>query len=330
MGVTRQKILDFILENSPVSVKKIIEETGVTRAMVHRHLLKLLQEGKVKKMGKAPKVFYFPIGGQNLELDFESDLKPIKKKGGKLFKDFCFINPEGRRFDGERAFDLWCESRKLNPEKMKVQYEKVLKKHQKFKRCDLIDATEKFKETFEKNFLRKVFYLDFYSIEIFGKTRLGQLVLHAKSSQNLDLIREVAEITDPLLEKLIQRKKIEAIGFIPHSVARKIPFLPKLKDFLDIQKEEIPLIKITSGIVIAQKSLSKLSDRIENAKKTIFIDPDWEEKKFRNVLLIDDAVGSGATLNETAKKIKKKKIARNVYGLAIVGSLKGFEVISEI
>jgi hypothetical protein len=41
-------------------------------------------------------------------------------------------------------------------------------------------------------------------------------------------------------------------------------------------------------------------------------------------------VGSWATLNETAKKIKQAHIAKKVIGVAIVWSYKGFEVINEI
>ncbi|MDO8575549.1 MAG: hypothetical protein Q7R78_02515 [bacterium] len=76
-----------------------------------------------------------------------------------------------------------------------------------------------------------------------------------------------------------------------------------------------------------QKTLNKLEDRIENAKRTIMVD---EEKKFKTVLLIDDALGSGATINETAKKIKNQQLAETIIGLAITGSFSGFEVISEV
>ena len=48
------------------------------------------------------------------------------------------------------------------------------------------------------------------------------------------------------------------------------------------------------------------------------------------MLLIDDAVGSGATLNETAKKLKQQFGVAQVFGYAVVGSLKGFPVISEV
>lgn len=50
-----------------------------------------------------------------------------------------------------------------------------------------------------------------------------------------------------------------------------------------------------------------------------------------NILLIDDAVGSGSTLNETARQIREKGICNDkIIGLAITGSFKGFDVISEV
>jgi len=73
--------------------------------------------------------------------------------------------------------------------------------------------------------------------------------------------------------------------------------------------------------------LNKLDDRVENAGKTIIL---TENIKYKNVLLVDDAVGSGATMNEVARQIKDKKIAKKVVGVAITGSFRGFEVISEV
>jgi len=81
-------------------------------------------------------------------------------------------------------------------------------------------------------------------------------------------------------------------------------------------------------IVVPQKTLNRLEDRIENAEKSIFLN---DNRIFKNILLIDDAVGSGATINEVAKKIREKKLVKNkIIGLAITGSFKGFEVISEV
>ena len=47
-----------------------------------------------------------------------------------------------------------------------------------------------------------------------------------------------------------------------------------------------------------------------------------------DILLIDDAVGSGATFNVLASKIKNNNIANKVFCIAIVGSLNGFCIIN--
>lgn len=50
--------------------------------------------------------------------------------------------------------------------------------------------------------------------------------------------------------------------------------------------------KVKTEIIVPQKILSKLEDRIENASGTIIL---TESGKYRNILLIDDAVGPGAS-----------------------------------
>ena len=73
--------------------------------------------------------------------------------------------------------------------------------------------------------------------------------------------------------------------------------------------------------------MSKIFERVANAKNT-FIVP--RQQAYEHILIIDDAIGSGATINEIAIKIKDKKLANKISGLAITGSYKDFEVISEL
>jgi predicted amidophosphoribosyltransferase len=84
---------------------------------------------------------------------------------------------------------------------------------------------------------------------------------------------------------------------------------------------------VSNAIAVPQKALSKLYERVANARNTFVV---LEKKKYKNILILDDAIGSGATINEIAKKIKDKKVAKHTIGLAITGSYKGFEVISEL
>jgi predicted amidophosphoribosyltransferase len=173
-----------------------------------------------------------------------------------------------------------------------------------------------------------MFYLDFYSIEIFGKTKLGQLLLFAKQSQDRKMINEITDTVKPEIEKLIKDRRINAVGFIPPTVKRELQLMKQIQKRLDLNIKAIELVKIKTAVAVPQKTLSKLEDRIINAKTTIAINDSGE---YDNILLIDDAVGSGATLNEVAKKIRDKHMCKGkIIGLAIVGSFKGFEVISEV
>ena len=130
-------------------------------------------------------------------------------------------------------------------------------------------------------------------------------------------------------QTIINFYQIDGIAFTPHSIPRKVSFLKEFKRFLDLHLPTIPLMKIFSGgVPVAQKSLSKLEDRIQNAKGTIYLQPD--NCHLSRILVIDDAVGSGATLNIIAQKLKQEAGVEFVCGYALTGSLKGFEVINEI
>ena len=77
-----------------------------------------------------------------------------------------------------------------------------------------------------------------------------------------------------------------------------------------------------------QKSLQRTEDRIQNAKNTIFIRE--EDIDYNTVLLINDFVGSGATLNETAIKLKTAWV-KKIIGFAFFGNLDlKYEVINEL
>ena len=104
--------------------------------------------------------------------------------------------------------------------------------------------------------------------------------------------------------------------------------MQELERQLNLSLPTIELVKVKTPVAVPQKTLSKLADRLENAQRTIII---TGQHRYQTILLIDDALGSGATLNETAKKIKQQNPATIIIiGLAITGSFSGFEVISEV
>ncbi len=317
------RIFDFVKQKKEVSAKSIIEFLGTTEAAVFRHLKALVEIGALSKTGTPPKVFYF-ISPKN-DLPTTSDL-PLETND-VIEKNFFLITPQGAIIEGISAFARWCADRGLDLAKTAAEYITVRKKNESFRQNGLINGQEKFANTFTPNFLDEIYYLDFYSYERFGKTKLGSLLLHAKQAQNKKLIAQIAEMVRPRITKLIIDKKIDAVGFIPPTITRKVQFQKELERILRLPVPRINLVKTKNAVAVAQKSLSKLEDRVANARATIFVD---DRARYRNILLIDDAVGSGATFNETARKIKESGVASGqVIGLAITGSFKGFDVISE-
>jgi predicted amidophosphoribosyltransferase len=100
-----------------------------------------------------------------------------------------------------------------------------------------------------------------------------------------------------------------------------------LATHLRINRPHIAIEKIQAAIQIPQKSLNKLEERINNADNSFAV---FEQRSYNKILLIDDAIGSGATINQIARKLKTQGVCKEIIGLAIVGSFKGFDVITDV
>ena len=341
---TSEKILDYIAQNGQAGANELADYAGLTTRAIRKQLSNLLIDGKVSKLGMPPQVFYVlddgsgSVGKSQIDSDNSDSISgiatisdvstKISESTQKVINDnFLTITPSGERREGFLGFVYWCNKQNLPLEKTAEEYVKTLEKYQAYKKEGLIDGIYKIKTTFDQCFLDNLFYLDSYSIERFGKTKLGQLLLYAKQSQSRTLIKELVDKVAPQLKAIIEKYKVEAIGFIPPTVKREVQLMKELERQLNLSIPSISLVKLKTEISVPQKTLNKLQDRVENAAKTILVN---DSRVYNTILLIDDALGSGATLNETAKKIKARKVASKVVGLAITGSFSGFEIISEV
>jgi predicted amidophosphoribosyltransferase len=318
-------VLATIKKYSAVRVVELVGLLGVSAKTIHKHLLSLLDEDLIEKKGKTPKVFYAikePRGENTLVNNFDINDHLIEQ-------NYIYVSASGRISRGLNGFYDWCQKHSFDVEKEKEIYIKDLKLIKKFKKNGLISSKTTILSGENKLYLDDIFFSDFYTFGHFGKTKLGQLVYLGKSSQNKELITEIASIVKQDIQKLIDKYSIKFICFIPPTIDRKVQFLDVLQQKLKINLPVVKVSKVASDIKIPQKTLQKLEDRIINAKTTIVVKPSQEIDS--NVLIIDDATGSGATINETAGKIRnitKKKI--KIIGYSVVGSYKGFDVISEV
>ncbi len=338
---TRQRIFEYIEDNNPISIKDIVKFFGISKEMIHRHLKKLIKEERIYKVWVPPKVYYFI----NKKLNTLSTLKFKSNKKRKLEKSNFFIDKTNIVQDIESSFvffwadgvlrywiewfELWCKKRNLDTIKEASFYIKTIEKYSWYKNKNwFIDWKEKMKNTFDKVFLDEIYYLDFYSIEKYWKTMLWNLMYYWKQTWKKELAKKIVEIIKSPIKDLIKIKKIDSFAFIPPSIDRKVQLMDLLRDWLNLDMKELKPIKIFKDTPVPQKSLNKKEDRIINARDTIYV----TQRDFRSetILLIDDAVWSWATLNETAKKIKDLWLAKKVIWLAIVWSYKWFEIINEV
>jgi len=308
------------------TVEEMTNHLGFSRQYIHKLLDRLLEKELVEKNGRIPHVYYRI-----------SDMRTIDKipnisleKERFLFDHFLIVQATGTMLHGVEAMQYWCSIQNLVFNKTVDEYIETRKKYLDYLDNDgFINGSQKIRNTqgFKEIGVDHLFYLDFYAIERFGKTRLGTLMHYAKQGQNKSLMKIIVSEIKYRVANFINENQIEAIIYVPATIKRSVQIMEYFEKNLGIIVPQIKVKKIRNSIVIPQKALSKLVERIENAKKTFYV---AENNSYQKVLILDDAVGSGATINEIALKIKTAGIAQEVYGLAVTGSFKGFDVISEL
>lgn len=325
---TSSKIISYIQERKQATPHELVDFLHISKQALFRQLKNLVVQGRLVKIGQPPKVFYMlPTDTQEWS-SYSATAQLTPKQMRIIDERYLYVSPFGQMVEGVGGFMHWCKKTKQPIEKTAAEYLRTLQKYDRMRKDGFLDGTTKLQQTFDTVYLDRLCYIDFYSIERFGKTKLGQLLLYAKQSQQRQLMQQVSTIALPFVKRIIELHHIDAVGFIPPTVKREVQFMDKFSEQLHLQLPTISITKVTSDIPVPQKTLTKVEDRIENAKRTIVAD---ERQRHRNILLIDDAVGSGATLNETAKKIREQKLATgSIIGLSITGSYKGFDVISEV
>ena len=320
---TKQLIIDFITTNKEVTPKELVQFLEISPQAFFRHIKKLINTNVIEKIGSSPKVYYRLSKSKK-----ENQIEPIANEN-KLFlkQNFYFVSPIGQSYSGLDAMIAWCNRQNLPIQKTINEYKKTLNKYNTYKKNAFINGIEKIQSTFKKVFLDNLFYLDFYAIERFGKTKLGYYLLYSKQGQSLSFMNQLIAEVKPQIESIINMYSFDAIAFVPPTVKREIQIMKLLEERCSFGLKIIKIDKLKTPIIVPQKTLSKLSDRIYNAKHSMIAK---DSSTYKHILLVDDAVGSGATLNEIAFQLKDKNICKKVTGLALVGSFKGFDVISEV
>lgn len=325
---TIHKLITF-LEGQPGSrPKSIADFTGLSR----QYIQKILAGNKdlFTVTGSGPNRFY-SLKNENIEGPKQPSNIPVKAaqntRDRLINEHYYSLTPLGEELEGVEGLVRWCEARGYNFDAKVKEYVSIINKYYPPNLNQPIDFTDKLKNTFENVAIKKVWAVDYYNFEIFGKTKLGTQVMIAKQTGDEKITKELINKMNPQINKIIESYSIEAIAFVSPTIQRQSQLMSKLDNNIATQIPRIRVHKVGARILIAQKTLKSLEDRILNAAQTFVVE---SSNQYKNILIVDDALGSGATLNEIAKLIMRKKIAENCYGLVLVSSPSGYEIINEV
>jgi DNA-binding HxlR family transcriptional regulator len=332
---TKVKIIDFIRQNGQVPTKEIIDFLNISKQATARHLAELQALNLIQKTGRTPKVYY------SITSKISSKIPVLKEKVSDtayqlIEQNFEIITPEGKIERGFEAFISWAKTRGFEVFQCSQKYQQTSQKYNFYKnKFGFIDATKKAKTTFKKDiYLDQLLYSEFSAWEIFGKTPFYQSLLYAKQSENKNLIKSLVNKTKEQLLNLIISQNIQAVGYVSPTVRRRVQFMKELEKNYNFPLPLIQIEKLQNDILVPQKTLKNPLDRIQNAVQTFAI---RGTTLAQNILLIDDFVGSGSSLNFVAQKIKQKNpTVKKIIGYALCGTPNGvindsqkFEVVVE-
>ena len=325
------QILEYLkAQKRPVTPNELITKLLKSRVTIQLALKRLVESGWVRKQGTSPRVFY-SIVTPVISPKITSVTPTLDLDETQIIQEnFLLLEPDGTEIEGIQGFAQWCTKRDYDIHTKAREYLTLLAEYDRFKKSGIIDATSKLISSFDTTniFLDSLWYLYPHSLPVFGKTKIAQWLFHAKQTENKILIKRVLDIIVPQVKEILIRNNFTTIAFVPATVPRKIQFMKEFEKAVESNLPKIIIEKIKAPILIQQKSLKDMNDRIKNAKETMVISS--HSLNYTKVLLIDDFTGSGATLNALAQKIKQQDLAREVIGLTITGSMNGFEVIKEI
>jgi hypothetical protein len=260
-------------------------------------------------------------------------MTPIMGKSRTVIEDaYLAITADGKLLYGLDGFLYWAHQYKPKEDVQALadQYTAQIQIQRQQSGHRWIDGTEKLQDTFTPRAVDGLFFADVYSIPVFGRTKLAKLVTYAKQSPESILIETILTLVRPVVRDIIAAHAIDTVGYIPPTVPRPVQFMDVFERGLGLTLPRLNLVKVNPGdIPVPQKILERLSERIINARESIFLR--GEAKPCRSALLIDDVVGSGSSFHEVAMKLRAAcPSIQYIYAFAIVGNRCGYEVVRQV
>ncbi len=323
IGSTKQKMLDLLRDQclSPLDLQQAL---GISASVVHGHLRFLLREGFVEKVGSAPRVCYI-----------------VRKESAAdaVNEHFVFQDSLGKLHHGMDGFRLWSQQglKKMSFEEKIALYAdriSVMQSNRKGFFFDLTGKLQKVKDVGEDVYLKELASLSLRTLQDFGRTKMGVYMdvvkgIGTSTAAVMDIMDMILDFSVPLIIAYAKKHQVNAVGFISPTRKRQnqiMTFLEKRFRKGPLRVAAVDIKKIRGPIFREQKTIRDLRDRIHNANRTFQISPYSHVHNYKRILLVDDFVGSGTTLNQVAKMLRQSGFAGEVFGLGVVGEERGYSI----
>ena len=344
-----QPVLDCFQWWLQCTPSQIADTLGKSKVIVHKYLKELVTQGKLRKIWSGVHIVYELVKKSqqgfvttpltmSKPVSTPAELQDIRQSNlsyeliQTIQDSFYKFAENGKILEWIRGFNERCILRNVPVEEKANTYYKVKKHIDSMKnKCGVIEINEEFTKHVHHMYLDKVYYADQYNWMEFGRWKLAEMTFFAKQSQNIKLINACIEMIIHKIACIVEKKEIDSIAIVPPSIARVNQLLKILQKKLVYMW--LPIVKIVkyypNKIPVPQKSLKTREQRLRNAQETILI-AEKSDHGYKKILLIDDFVWSGSSLNETAGKLKELGI-KKVYGFAFVGNTNlTYDVINEV
>ena len=318
MNTSERKLLTAIQDNPDVSPGELVILVGLSRSTVQGGLRMLVRGGFVEKQGSSPQVRYRAVNGVSAVVQDSFIYRGVS--GDLLFGTDGLRRWSEGRFEGKKFADIV------------YLYEDSFMAYQRKKEDELfftMDASLKIPSSdIVFDTLR---CLDLYTLRIGGETKRTKeavLLEVAKGSGNpakiKDLVHDYIVSSVKKINVVVGKEGVDGVAFIPPTAIRKVQIMRLLQtEFVNHNchgADDVGIRRDFSDSNLLrqeQKHVASVKNRIINARNTYKVVRSG--KSYKKLLLVDDLVGSGATVNEVARKFKESGVAEEVHCLCLVG-----------
>jgi len=267
------------------------------------------------KKGMAPRTYYsLSKPGQQSS---PAALNLSQEQKETLDKDFILMKKEGHQVHGLSAISEYAYEHNLDPQQVADDF--LADRASSAPGIDdgdeaLVVLLEE-KTTINPNTVQNYSLADYAHTERYGQTALAKRLYAAKSSHNVVMQTEIFKATEHQIHTMIDEYQIDAVAFVPSSSAAGRVFMKEWKDYLDLPLPHVNLVHPYHHSSLPQKSVSMTTDKLRNAQDKVAID---DHRKFNHVLILDDTLVTGSTIQSTASSLLSEDRAESVSAFVII------------